>query len=175
VSAVAISFVRVGILVGLVLFFGLFYVVILGSLVAVGWKAWRSHTAASWPTVRGEVRDLSIRHVTYKDDRYDLTVEYAYTVDGIGYIGQRVAFGPSARSKGTMARIYKRLKRSTSVEVRYNPAKPSQCCLTFGWHSGLQSQLLLGMMALAFVTGVAMIFATATGGDGTLVDSVLVR
>lgn len=173
-SAVAIFPVRMGIPVGLVLFFGLFYVGILGSLAGVGWAAWRSHTAASWPVVRGEVRDLSVRQ-SKKDQSLSLTVRYAYSVDGVEYVGTRIAFGFSGRTKETVARIYKRLKRSTSVEVRYNPAKPSQCCLTYGWHTEFRFQLIFQVMVLAFITGVVLIVATATRGDGGLVESVLVN
>lgn len=163
-----------GIPVGLVLFFGLFYVGILGSLAGVGWAAWRSHTAATWPVSRGQVRDLSIRR-SERDHSYGLTVRYAYSVDGAEYIGTRVAFGFSGRTKETVARIYRRLKRSTSVEVRYNPAKPSQCSLTYGWHVEFRFQLIFLTMALVFITGFVLIVATATGGDGRLVHSVLVN
>lgn len=160
------------------LVFGLFYLAAFTMLGAAAWWGRRSHLAASWPTSRGTIRQISIRKSASKSgQRVRLDVEYTYSVRDVAYAGKRIAFGlnQGVFEDRLLIQVYRRLKRASSIEVRYNPAKPSDCCLTYGWHKVLQCQVGFVLLMLMFLTGMAISFAASTGPDTVLLENLSVH
>ena len=158
------------------LFFSLFYIAGFAILGLAAWWGYRSHLAAHWPIAQGSIRHLLLHQHAGPGQAFTLDIEYSYTVDGVSYTSTRITFGRDGSQLGNRltVQLHHRLKRASSVGVRYNPADPSECCLTFGWHKGLQVQAILGLITLVFISGLAVGAATATGPDAVLLDNLSV-
>jgi hypothetical protein len=109
------------------------YTVALLLLVPPFYSYIRARRARGWPTVPGKVLRVSSE---YDDGTISIDIEYEYRVDGVLLRGRRLRFGggPYYRQK-TVEALTARYPRGSSVEVRYDPSKPSLCVLDtrFEW------------------------------------------
>ena len=93
--------------------------------------------------------------------QYRQRIQYSYQVAGIGYAGDRVAFG--GRTSGTLASLessmVKRYPAGSDVTVFYDPANPSQAVL----ERDAKHVWILWVCVAAFMAA-ALYFATTSGG-----------
>lgn len=107
-------------------------VALLGIAPWLGWHAWKE---SSWHQVEGRVRSASIveRRVrrSWNPTRYELEVEYDFTVDGRRFISRRWAWAdePSHTSKPAAEAQVQALAPGTSVIVYYDPDSPGDAVL----------------------------------------------
>ena len=158
------------------IFMSVFYLlgfVVLGFGI---WSARRSTQAANWPTTPGVLKNLALKENNNDGTTYEVQVEYAYTVAGTEYRGNRLAFGYAA-SSGSEAHteIYEKLKAAKSVEVRYDPDDPATSTLSFGIHRSIQFMLVFAITWLAFVIGFTVVWWVASRSDNVLLQNLSVQ
>jgi hypothetical protein len=95
----------------------------------------------SWPSTEGSILDV---HEEGIPADLALTVEYAYTVQGVRYTGKRYSFGylrSGIRMMSGSRYAYDKMERDLPdrprVKVFYNPSRPKQARLMptpFGMH-----------------------------------------
>ena len=109
------------------------YTIALLLLVPPFYSYFRARRARRWPTVPGKVLRISSQ---YDDGAISVDIEYEYRANGVLLRGRRLRFGggPYYRQK-TVEALAARYPRGSSVEVRYDPSKPSLCVIdtTFEW------------------------------------------
>lgn len=159
-------------------FIGVFYLAGFGLLGYGLVNARRSTPAANWPTAPGV-----LTHVELYDHpdaggagTTEVRVRYTYTVDGVAYAGDRVAFGYSA-STGQEAHgdIHRKLKGAKAVDVRYDPENPGVSCLSYGVHRSILIVLGFAAVWLTFVLGVTALCWVFSRPDTVLLDNLAVR
>lgn len=161
----------------LVVFICLFYLVGFGLLGYGLWCARIYMRAAAWPTSPATITSLDLQENIGKDScTYEVKVRYTYTVDGVAYEGDRLAFG-YAGSSGceTHNKIFLRIKEAKAVSVRYSPDDPSVSCLSFGVHRSIQFMLVFAVTWLLFVIGFSILFWLSSRSDMVLFDNLSVR
>jgi hypothetical protein len=128
-----------------------------GMVAAVwyAWLVWRASQSDQWPHAHGNVVNATIEPVVSADlsenAGYDPRVMYAYEVAGKTYQGSRLRFGPGFL-RTQMTAEWKTLdyRPGRTIEVYYNPARPSDSVLEPGVHAGLALSLG-GACALALI------------------------
>ena len=97
---------------------------------------WRGVRAIRWPTTTGRVIEASInksRHGGLSGRGYEPRVLYQYEVGGIPYTADRLTLGLQAlRTSEKAAEKVLGLRRGDSVQVHYNPRRPSRAVLRPG-------------------------------------------
>lgn len=150
---------------------GLAYLAGLG-LIALIWffhirTVKKAEAAAAWPTASGVIETSSVRESLEKDSEGDAErawypeVAYAWTVNGQGYTGRRIAFGEAPRfAREAAARaVCARYRPGASVPVRYDPANPAEAVLETRKPSPVKA-VIFTVVVLLFT----VILATALGG-----------
>lgn len=91
----------------------------------------RNAEAATWPSVKGEIRYSDTEEVRGDDDlSYSAAVQYNYVVDGKSYGGNRIMYGNTTFSNRSDAqKLCDKYPVGTTVDVFYDPKKPSRCVL----------------------------------------------
>lgn len=159
------------------IFLAVFYLVGFG-LLGYGLRcAQLSVRAASWPKAEGVVKHIALHEDKDSEGTtYHVNVQYSYTVDGVSYDGDRVAFGYAATSGRKMhEQLHERLAGAKTVQVRYDPANPAESCLSFGLHRSIQFLLAFSITWLLFVIGFTVIAWLATHSDAVLLDNLTVQ
>jgi hypothetical protein len=160
------------------LFISVFYLVGFAILGYSLWNARRSTQAAGWPTTPGTVTHLAIEEKSDSEGgtTYKVNVRYTYTVDGVGYEGDQLAFGYVASSgREAHDEIHSKLKNARQIAVRYDPSDPAVSCLSFGLHRSIQLGCAFAITWLAFVIGFTLIVLLASRGDNVLLENLLVE
>jgi len=127
-------------------------------LLATGVRdALEGHASRRWPAAPGQILAAGIVGEESRDrDEPDLrraVVEYAYTVAGRWYVGNRVCAG-GLSVRGLTGGLHPRLWRyqlEPSVTVYYDPARPHRAVLEQGVSARACSSMLLGASALTAV------------------------
>ena len=117
------------------------------------------HASASdgWPSVAGEIRSSSVEYETDSDGAgtYRAEVLYAYVVDGVDHLANRVAFGDFGSSDpGRAQGIVNRYPAGTQVTVYHDPGDATLAVLEPGIHGS--TWMLPGFGAVFFVAGALM-------------------
>ncbi len=159
------------------LFISVFYLVGFGLLGYGAWSAWRSTQAANWPTVSANIAQLSVHENSDSEGvTYEVKVLYQYAVDGVNYEGSRLAFGyAGSGSRKSHDEIHQKLKEAKAVRVRYDPANPSESCLSFGINRSIQTILTFAIFWLVFVIGFTLLVCIGSGRDRVLIDNLSVQ
>lgn len=162
-----------GVVVGLLAF----YLIGFGVLGYGLYSAWRSTQAAAWPTTPGTITSLELKESFDADgSSYGVRVQYAYTLDGEAYEGNRVAFGYADDDRrGYHAELHRRMKEAKVVNVRYDPANPARSCLSFGVHRSIRYVLFFAAAWLAAVTGFAILTWVGMQADSVLLENLSVQ
>lgn len=164
------------------LFFGLFisvfYVVGFGLLGYSLISARRSIAAASWPRARGVITHCEL--VSSTDGEGGTTekvnVAYTYLIGTKSYSGSRLAFGYSGSSaKSGNAEMVSKLKSAKSIEVRYDPADPTNSTLSYGIHRSIQFTLAFAITWLLFVIGFTLLFWVSSRADTVLLRNLIIH
>ena len=138
----------------LMVFAGLFGLVALRMFFMVR-KA--SAAAASWPSTSGKVVTSTVESYQKRIDRststfYEPVVEYAYRVHGREFRSRQITLGStSGGSRGFAEKAAARYPVGMTVELRYDPANPSQAALRIG---GSQNWIILAVALLAFACAI---------------------
>ena len=118
--------------------------------------------AGSWPKTEGKV----LRAFIYKHERrtpaktsvtYTPVVEYAYTVDEVGYTSQQRSFAParSFEDEAEAQKVVDEFAVGSDVKVRYNVNFPQQASLSVPKPMGHTANLFYGIVNV--VMGALMI------------------
>jgi hypothetical protein len=121
--------------------------------------AYLSRRAGSWPFVEGMITHAElVRYYSQHDEMYRVYVRYSYTVNGMVYEGNRLAFGyDGCQVRENHEPFERKLKSGTMVDVRYNHVNPQQSCLTFGLTIGIQAAFIWCGTALSFLCGFVLL------------------
>jgi len=126
----------------------------------------RARDSTHWPTVEGKITSMEV------DGRYSDTVrdstfgfnadmEYAYTVEGREYRGDRLTFRPEAAGPSTSSdrhgklraeQIAKEYPVGRFVQVYYSPRNPKQAILKPGTSAKMLIPVLIGGLLMAIPT-----------------------
>ncbi|WP_406693858.1 DUF3592 domain-containing protein [Singulisphaera sp. Ch08] len=146
----------------LMAFFATIGFVVLGM---AAWSTYLSMLPKGWPTARGTMIELAMkRHQpgTERGNFYRVTARYTYAVEGKRYEGTRIAFGyMMSGDRDEHAGIYRRLKASREVSVRYDPSNPTRSCLIYGVHGSIRDLYAFSAVWLTAVSGFAWLFQVA--------------
>lgn len=128
----------------------------------------RRQASAAWPSVLGRALSAEIkkqvvssggkshtRHTYYRP-----VVEYEYTVDGVRYESDRVAFGNVI--KNTEAEVQQLLEQTmegSALRVFYNPQKPKDAVLLNQETSGAVGGIVAGAIVIALGIVMGVLFA----------------
>lgn len=158
-------------------FISIFYIV---GFVLLGYglrSAHRSTKAADWPSTPGTITQLSVDVISGSEDTtYQVKAQYTYTVDGVAYEGNRLAFGYAATNvREVHDEIHRKLKDAKSVSVRYDPSDPAISCLSYGLHSSIQFTLVFSILWLAFVFGFTLLGWLISRSDRVLLENLSVQ
>jgi hypothetical protein len=125
-----------------------------------------ANQATSWATTEGTI--MSSMCADYSDwdngSSYFTHVNYRYTVAGMSYQGDRIAFGYSGGWwRKPNQKIADRLSSAKTVLVHYDPKKPSMSVLAYGLNGSIARTLFLGIWLL-LVTAVVVLHAVRSRG-----------
>ena len=138
--------------------FPLIFLLAGGGILFAGLKqVVHADASSGWPSVAGEVRAASVEYETDSDGAgtYRAEVLYAYEIEGVQQLANRVAFGDFGSSDpGRAQRIVNRYPEGSAVTVHYDPDEPSRAVLEPGVHGS--TWMLPGFGALFFTAGLLM-------------------
>jgi hypothetical protein len=131
----------------------------LASIILITFAVFRTYlllSSSTWNITRGKVIQFS----TYHDHEYNLwpQIKYSYNVGGIEYIGNRIFAGGMWGIFGWYKWIddlKAEYQDGFSINVLYNPKRPSLSCLKRG-HWGAIIGLYFG--GILFVLGTIKLF-----------------
>lgn len=135
-----------------------FLVIAVGFLCRWMHEAFKSISAARWPTVIGTMNSYKVGEIRDSNEAvFSFNVNYSYEVLGQKYRGNRLSFfsfGSSRSPKNT--RLHEKLSKARTVKVRYNPKNPSESSLSYGLTRSAIGVLMFFLMwlllAAAFAT-----------------------
>jgi len=109
---------------------------VIGIMGTIALKTLRAARASrGWPVAAGTVLSGDIQEVEERDRDGDTSVyyvprlRYAYEVGGRSFESERIRFGNIRESQKGARKILERYAVGLPVEVRYDPADPSQATL----------------------------------------------
>jgi len=109
---------------------------VIGIMGTIALKTLRAARASrSWPVAAGAVLSGDIQEVEERDHDGDTSIyyvprlRYAHEVAGRSYESERIRFGNIRESQKGARKILERYAVGSPVEVRYDPANPSQATL----------------------------------------------
>jgi len=102
--------------------------------------ALRARASEQWPTVQGKILTCAVRREVLGLGRdgihfggYAPVVRYAYSVDGVDYVGNRVTFGKLVFGDSALAERYcDTYERGQLIDIYYCPRKPELSVLRAG-------------------------------------------
>jgi hypothetical protein len=147
---------------------------VLGLLgLGLVWSALRHRrfatAAANWPKTESTVITSDIAVETDRDSRGNPTtyhvprIHYAYNVNGRIYEGSRVRFGDVRFTREQGAReILQRYASGSTVDVRYDPARPEEATIETGKPG--RAKMILGTVSIAAALLILLAAAAIAGG-----------
>jgi len=144
---------------------------LLAGATAIGFGGltpFRAQASKSWPTEPGVVVSSSVerregRREGLRDATYYGKIQYEFSVNGVTFKGNRVAYGSVGADESDYARrVVSRYPEGAAVTVSYMPGKPEECVLEPGLNN--ESWLILLAGLIFCVGGVAAIVCTRERG-----------
>jgi hypothetical protein len=96
-------------------------------------RVWAS---GDWSAVQGTIMESWIEESTTSDEegtetrRYAPKVRYRYTVMGVEYLGDRIAFGPGrSGNRASAEKVLARYPKGSATLVYYDPNNPDEAVL----------------------------------------------
>lgn len=161
----------------LYLFLSIFYLVGFGLLAGGIWGAYWSTAAESWSVAPGKILRAELKESGDSDgSTWAVEVEYTYTVGGVAYSGDRLAFAYAASSdQEAHLAVLKKLQGAKQVDVRYDPADPASSCLSYGIHNSIRILFVFAVTWLAFIFGFTLLMLLGHGEDTVLLENLVVK
>lgn len=121
-------------------------VALLVGLAFVGLALWlhsKARACKTWPSVEGVVLEsrLDDAHLEFMKP----VLRYRYAVAGQSHVGFRVAFAGYGISRDAMSRLIAPYPAGATVQVFYDPAKPSRAVLNADGKSDWAYWLVAGL------------------------------
>lgn len=155
-----------------IIFDGGFCAIGFGLILSSLLIARQSIRAANWPTTPATILQIELT----EGETYAVEVDYQYTVKGISYVGTRLAFGYKGDSnREAHDEIFRKLKAAKTVAARYNPADPSESCLSYGLPRSVIFQFIFGVIWLGFCIGFTLDHVLPPGDDSILAKNLSVE
>ena len=113
--------------------------------------------SVTWPAVKGKMTHArAVPTTVNKQQEYQLSVKYRYTVDGKSYTGERVTVSDNYQKTRSLANeVLKKYPVGGEVSVYYNPANPGSSVLKTGMNKNVS--LPLGIAVVCFLLATAII------------------
>jgi hypothetical protein len=144
---------------GIIIFGSSFLVVTVYGI----WRAWRTSVIASWPRTKGIITLFSVEAVreTFKSapyTRYISHLKYSYAVGQSTYVSTRFSLHNLlvGNSSSELRDLLGGASQGDSVDVFYDPRKPSRGLLVRPGNTELAVILIVGISGLALVATVAL-------------------
>ena len=155
---------------GCALLFILVFYAIGAGVIWLGAASWlRANATRKWPAVDGQLEE---RHLKTTHDRalmYEVQMRYRYSVNGTTYEGTNIAIGYGASSTYKAHKmLHDKLMSGTTVQVRYNPHKPSEALLSCGANASVFMPIVFGVTFLSVLTGIVALSAISGCTDEAL-------
>lgn len=124
----------------------------------------------SWPSTTGTITLSKMRSKTSGGGKpskrvsittYETEFEYAYTVDGVDYVGSRVSPFRFQGSKESALEAIAKYPKGAEVPVYYNPERPSRSFLEpgFSWPAMIMTGIGAALMAVCFLVVALVVYA----------------
>jgi hypothetical protein len=142
-----------------------FYLVVtLGAIVWLSWHYTLAVESTRWPQAQGRVLRAWVERADSEYSYYSPRVEYAYEVDGIVHRSATIWLtGDKSMRRGRAERIAASYQARDSVEVWYDPKKPTRATLKPGG-----GRWLLASLVAVSVAGPALALAFTEKGQRVL-------
>ena len=159
---------------------------ILGFLICIGlgillltiyWSI-RSVQASRWPSAAAHLLTAELKSQSGSKGgiTYRVLVRYEYSVNGIIYSGDRVAFGYlGTGSRGVHRSILNKLKSAQDLQVRYSSSDPSVSTLSAGFHEFHKRGFAFAAMWLSIIILTASIAWRFTKPEETVRQNLITR
>lgn len=134
----------------IIIFFA--FIVLIGLIGA--WNNYKNAKASeSWSSTNGFIVSSRVKTDLGKSDddepRYTASIIYKYTIDGIEYTSERVAFSSHTfLQKGKADRLVFRYPKGKKVKVYYDPKRLQEAVLERGRSSNMNFPIVIGMFVL---------------------------
>ena len=136
------------------------------------WSMKRSTEPASWPTTQGRIVSCALEGDS-DDNAYKVQVSYSYSVHGVNFTNDKLAFGYERNSgRNAHQEILSKLEAARTVDVRYDPMDPQTSVLSFGVHRSIQLVIVGAFTWLAFVFGFTITEWVGAQGDRALLRNL---
>jgi hypothetical protein len=144
------------------------WVYLVVTLVAIVWLSWHYTLAVEstrWPHVQGRVLKSWAEKTDSEYSYYSPRVEYTYSVDGVRHSSTTVRLiGDRSMRRSRAERVAASYKVGDTVEVWYDPNKPTRATLQPGGARWLLASLIVvsvvgPLLALAFTNEGRRFFA----------------
>jgi hypothetical protein len=143
---------------------GLIFIAVGFGFAWFGRRYWKLATASkTWPKAPAKVLKSFVQEAENTDQQgnsvtmYHARVQYEFEVDGLRYEGKRIQFAgpPGTGNIGKAQAIVARYPEGGTVDVYYDPVKPSMCTLD-RTTSYVGLGLMIGMGVFFILVGATM-------------------
>jgi hypothetical protein len=162
--------------IGLTLLLSIFFAVGFGMIGHATVTMRASKIAGSWPTTEGSLTRSFVNEIYGSDiTTYEARVEYSYSVDGVRYSGDRIAFGytPSSERK-VHQEIADRVIGAKKIVVRYDPGDASRAVLAYGINQSSILMLIFGATWTLFIAGITILLIVMRQSDHGILSTLVI-
>jgi hypothetical protein len=126
-------------------------------LIASGlWQVWNAKNSVNWQRTQGRVLSSAVSQTSSKSLRSTLTIAYEYTVNGIVFHGDRMAYSQAVNHEiADSILMNTRYFSGAAVDVYYDPSSPGRAVLIPG--SKQQLEDFSSMISGGFILLVAWV------------------
>ncbi len=158
------------------LFIGLFFAVGFGLLGYGGFSYYQGRRSLSWPQVPANISKCKIEENSDGDGTtWKVKVLYDYSVEGVSYSGDRIAYGYGGSStREEHKAIHDKLINANAVFVKYDPADPNKSVLAAGFDRSTFLTIAFAITWLLFTTGFTILWVSSSGKDSKLLQQIQV-
>jgi len=164
--------------IGIALFLGLFFAIGFGILGWGGYSVVKAQRAKSWPITDGKISSCDLVKSSHSEGgpTYEAKVTYTYWANGQNREGSRIGYGYSGSSNFSAHQaIFEKLRQASTVQVRYNPAKPSESVLSCGINRSTVAILVFSSVWTIFTTGFALLMYLGNSGDNQILQTLITK
>jgi len=157
------------------LFISLFYLIGFYLLKTAIVDYTQSKKALNWPTASAQIigSELITNYDSEGSNTYTVEVNYQYSVNGISYINDNLAFGySSSSSKKTQQKILDKLNNAKKIYINYKPEDPQTSVIVPGLNNSTIGTFIFSIVWLFFVFCFTIAFILSIKEDTYLLDQI---